>query len=62
MLHYIKLHPILNIINSSTEETQSVSMYLLKPTLNFDIIHKTCESTQNTVKKVDASIGVTRTF
>jgi len=36
MLHYIKLHSILNIRNSSTEETQSVSMYLLKPTLNFD--------------------------
>lgn len=59
MLH---LHSILNIRNSSTEETQSVSMYLLKPTLNFDIIHKTCESTQNTVKNVDASTGVTRTF
>jgi len=47
MLHYIKLYSILNIRNSSTAETQSISMYLLKPTLKFDIIHKSCETTKN---------------
>jgi hypothetical protein len=41
MLHYTVKH-----YNSSTEETGSVSMYLLKSILNCDIIHKTRESTQ----------------